>query len=176
MTTPLRRFKFAQWGQALCLASILLGANVSIAQFAASNPDWKESDAPVPPAFDLQRLEFFTVSPNSAMQWGFDPRTVLITGDGIVRYVVVARSPSGVLNVMYEGVRCATGEWKSYARHNTASGWSVIVDPQWKTMYDYQPSRHALRLAQQGLCIGGAPVTDVAEVIRSIRQFGKTVN
>ena len=157
-------------------ANILLSLALStlctcaLAQFAASDPDWKESDAPPPPSFDVNRLVPFEVSPNTTLKWGFDPAAMKITGDGIVRYVVVAQSPSGVVNALYEAVRCTTGEWKSYARYNKDSGWTAIADPQWKSMYEYQPSKHALRLAQQGMCTGSAPATTVADVVRSVKK------
>ena len=36
----------------------------------------------------------------------------------MVRYVVVATSDSGAVNAIYEGIRCDTGRFKVYARHN----------------------------------------------------------
>lgn len=141
----------------------------ALAQLAADDPDWKESDAPTPPAFDLQRLVPFDVSVQSTLKWGFDASSMKITGDGIVRYVVVAQSPSGATNVMYEGVRCATNEWKTYARFNKGTGWSSADDPQWRPLRG-QLSLHALMLAQQGLCNGRAPAQTVRDVVRSVTQ------
>lgn len=141
----------------------------AMAQLAASDPDWKELDAPPPPTFDLKRLVPFDVSVHSALRWGFDPHSMSIAADGIVRYVVVAQSPSGVVNAMHEAMRCATGEWKTYARHHQDSGWSSVADPQWRVIRG-QPTHHAMRLAQQGMCTGAAPAASVAEVVRNVRQ------
>lgn len=146
----------------------------SHAQLAAADPDWAESDAPPPPLFDLKRLVPFDVSPLSQMKWGFDPQATTITGDGIVRYVVVAQSPSGVVNAMYEGIRCATGDWKTYARWNKDGAWNITSSPQWKSMYSFQPALHALRLAHQGICNGNAPPQTVRDAVRSVRQFGQS--
>lgn len=145
------------------------GAGAALAQLAAEDPDWKESDTPAPPTFDIQRLVPFEVSIQSALKWGFDPNTVKITGDGIVRYVVVAQSPAGATNAMYEAVRCTTAEWKTYARFNKDSGWSQASDPQWLPLRN-QPSQHALKLAQQGLCNGRAPAQTVRDVVRSVKD------
>jgi CNP1-like family len=155
---------------ALLALGMALCCGMAWAQLAADDPDWKESDAPAPPAFDLKRLVPFEVSTSSPMKWGFDPETMKITPDGIVRYVVVAQSPSGVVNAMYEAVRCTTGEWKTYARHNKDSGWSMATDPQWRPLRGYQSSNHAMRLAQQGMCTGGAPAQSVRQVVRSVQQ------
>jgi hypothetical protein len=163
--TTTRVARLAVWALGLALCS-----SMAHAQLAADDPDWKESEAPTPPSFDIKRLVPFEVSTASSMKWGFDPDTMKITPDGIVRYVVVAQSPSGVVNAMYEAVRCTTAEWKTYARFNKDSGWSVAADPQWRPLRGYQPSNHALRLAQQGMCTGGAPAQSVRQVVRSVQQ------
>ncbi len=156
-----------QWA---LLFSLWLGfSTLAWSQSLIDNPDWKESDAPPPPSFELKRLVPFDGSVNSTLKWGFDPETMKITNDGIVRYVVVAQSPSGVVNAMYEAVRCATGEWKSYARYHNDSGWSLSTDPQWRPLSG-QISSHALRLANQGLCTGRTPANSVRDVVRSVRQ------
>jgi hypothetical protein len=162
---------FATWAVrcASCVVIAFLGTTAALAQLAADDPDWKESDTPPPPSFDTARLVPFDVSVQSNMKWGFDPETVAISGDGIVRYVVVARSPSGVTNAMFEAVRCATGEWKTYARFNKDSGWSSAKDPQWLPLSG-QPSLHALKLAQQGLCTGRAPAQTVRDMVQRIKN------
>lgn len=152
----------------LALASLFC-ASAAVAQIAADDPDWKESDTPAPPTFDLRRLVPFDVSVQSALKWGFDPETMTITGDGLVRYVVVAQSPNGVTNAMYEAVRCVTNEWKTYARFHKDSGWSKASDPQWLPLRN-QPSVHALRLAQQGLCNGRAPAQSVRDVVYRVKH------
>jgi hypothetical protein len=86
------------------------------AQLAAQDPDWKELDAPPPPAFELSRLLPFEVSAGSTLKFGIDPATLQLGSDGILRYVVVARSSTGTVNAMYEGLRCSTGEVRTYAR------------------------------------------------------------
>jgi CNP1-like family len=148
---------------------VALWAGSAGAQLAASDPNWKESDAPAAPAFELKRLVPFDVSLQSELRWGFDPVAMQITGDGIVRYVVVAQSGSGVMNVMYEGFRCATGQWKTYARFRPESGWTSVVNPQWIDLRG-QNRHHAMRLAQQGMCTGAAPASNVSDVVRSVRQ------
>ena len=155
----------------VCLATLC--CSLAFAQLPSNDPDWKESATPPAPAFELKRLVPFEVSAVTALRWGFDPNTVTISSDSLVRYVVVAQSSSGGLNAMYEAVHCSTGEWKTYARYNKDSGWTPVSDPQWKSMYEYQPSKHALVLAKQGLCQGAAPVTSVGELVRSVRAAGK---
>ena len=86
--------------------------------------------------------------PYVSMKFGIDPATLAITPDGIVRYVMVAVSPSGAVNAFYEGIRCATGEVKSYARANASGVWTIVKTPEWRRLNDNQPSKHALALAR----------------------------
>lgn len=151
-----------------CCAAIMVASYAAIAasQLTPADPDWKEAEAPPPPAFDISRLVPFDVSVNSTMKWGFDPQAMTIGKDSIVRYVVVAQSPSGVMNAMYEAIHCAKGEWKTYARYNKDTGWSNVVQPQWQPF----AGSHAHRLARQGVCTGAAPAQSVREVVQTARQ------
>jgi hypothetical protein len=104
-----------------------------------------------------------------SLKFGVDPATIAITGDGVVRYVVVAQSRSGgAVNAFYEGVRCATEEMKTYARYNSGK-WEEVRDPDWKRFSD-RNSRYTQELASQGLCRGHAPRSSVREIVDQIKQ------
>lgn len=145
------------------------------AQLLATDPDWKESDAPPPPALNLKALVPFEVATVSNLTWALDPTAVTIVGDGLVRYVVVARSQSGVLNALYEVINCSNGELKTYARivgkevEAAGKAWVAVQDPQWKSMYDV-PSKHALALAKQGVCTGNTAAQNVNEIVTSLKK------
>jgi hypothetical protein len=148
------------------------------AQLLATDPDWQESDAPPPPALNLKGLVPFEVNNISNLSWALDPSAVTIVGDGLVRYVVVARSQSGVFNALYEVINCSNGELKTYARilgkdsDTAGKAWIAVPDPQWKSMYD-APSRHALALAKQGVCTGRTAAQSANEIVAALKK--KTV-
>lgn len=124
---------------------------------------------PAAPAFSEDRLIRFEVNPDSALIYGIDSQTLSISAaDRVVRYVVVVRSPSGGRNVFYEGIRCPTGEMKTYARHN-GQAWVTVPDPQWSPMLG-RPSRHTAQLARLGACEGTATPFRPADVLRALRQ------
>ncbi len=150
-------------GIALCSSSVW-------AQVTSSEAEWKETPAAAPPAFELKRLIPFDVTVGSALKWGIDPQTISIAADGTVRYVVVAQSSGGVVNAMYEAIRCATEEFKTFARYNKDSGWTVVADPQWSIMRTAANSRHAYTLARQGVCTGAAPASSVGDIVQSFKQ------
>ncbi len=155
----------------LLIAALLVSTcGYTLAQFLADDPDWKESDVGAPPAFDLKRLVPVDVSVRSQLKWGVDPATVKILPEGIVRYVVVAQSPSGVVNAMYEGIRCNKAEFRSYARHNPDSGWVKVTNSEWTALRNSGGANHHAALAKQGLCDGAAPAASVQEAMRQLRQ------
>ena len=141
------------------------------AQWVGDEPVWKESDVPLPPAFDVGKLLTFEVSSASSLVYGVDPATISITQtDGVVRYVVVALSASGASNIMYEGIRCSTGEFKTYARYSADGRWSPVSAPEWRTMFGNMPSKHALRFAKAGACDNVSPASSVKELVSQLKN------
>jgi CNP1-like family len=138
------------------------------AQLPADNPDWTESEVPPPPAFDVKRLIPLDVPRASSLALGIDPATLTITRDGVVRYVVVASSPGGGMNVMYEGIRCTTAQYRVYARYHADSGWTPNGQAAWQSLYDPMPSKHPLNLARSGVCTGRAPNSSPADIVRAL--------
>ncbi|CAN5545137.1 hypothetical protein BH10PSE16_BH10PSE16_05860 [soil metagenome] len=156
----------------LFVCGLLLSLSSAVwAQFAVEEPEWIESDVPPPPAFDIGKLITFEVSRNSSLVYGVDPASISITkSDSLVRYVMVASSVSGTRNVMYEGIRCSTGEFKTYARYSPEGHWTMVSNPEWRTMFGNMPSRHALRFAQAGGCDNAAVPLSVNAVVRRLKN------
>jgi len=150
----------------LGLTLVALNASAQI----VTDPDWKETEAPPPPAFNRSRLIPIEMPPYVSLKFGVDPATMTITRDGIVRYVVVAANATGSVTAMYEGIRCATGDVKTYARYAANGQWSSVKDPQWQGLGDNLPSRHAMALARQGVCEGrSAAASSVAEIVNALK-------
>ena len=147
-------------------------ALVALSAFAQEDkPEWKESEAPPAPTFNKDRLLPLDMPHYVTLQFGVDPATLAITSDGIVRYVVVATNASGSLSAMYEGIRCATGEVKTYARFSSSGKWSLIQEPVWRGLNDNLPSRHALALANQGVCESSSiAASSVAAIVSTLKK------
>lgn len=152
---------------ATSVLGLLFATLNAFAQLVDADPDWKEVEVPPPPAFKTDRLVYVDMPRHITVKLGVDPETLRITDDGIVRFVMVATSPGGSVNASYEGIRCTTGEVKTYARYGTSGKWNVLPDPQWKPLNGNQPSMHALALARQGACDGRAATAQSAAAIIS---------
>lgn len=161
--------------KAIALACICLGlAGTAFAQMA-ENPDWEESEAPPPPAYQESRLIDIEMPPYVNLRFSIDPGTITITGDGVVRYVVVARSrrQGDATNAFYEGIRCATGEIKTYARSN-AGAWDLVENAEWKRIRDMKSS-YAQAISSQAVCRGRAPRASVGDMVDQLRNPIKEV-
>jgi hypothetical protein len=153
------------WALALACA-----AGAASAQFSnPPDPDWKELEAPPPPALRTSGLVDLEV-PGSSLRFGIDPASVAVGSDGIVRYVVIARSSTGTVNGLYEGLRCNTGDVKVYARHNPDSGWVPARGADWQPLHSVPNSRHSLLIARSGACIGHGPNGNAAQIVRDLRS------
>lgn len=155
---------------ALCLAGPALAQDYANADL----PDWQEDQVPPPPAYTTEaaRLIDIDMPASASVKVGIDPATIAINrATGIVRYVVVLRGPSAV-NASYEGIRCATGEYKVYARQSQGGPWSPSSPSQWKPMLGQSGIvvTYPTRLAQRGLCFGPSVRQNVAEAVRDLRS------
>lgn len=152
-----------------CLA--LCTATALHAQILQGDAPWVESEVPSPPAFDMGKLVTFDVPTSPTLVYGVDPAAIQISRrDGVVRYVLVATSPSGARNVMYEGLRCATGQYKTYARYSPDGQWKPATGSEWRTLFGNMPSKHALQFARAGACDGAAAATSVDIVVSRLRN------
>ena len=133
-----------------------------------------EQAAPLPPYPQHSQLLEFFVAATSEFRFFIDAASLGVGADGVVRYVLVARSAAGVENISFEGMRCATGEVRIYAvgRDGGWAGkpgeWREIrprsVQRWHNTLYReyFCPHKQAIGSAQEGvdaLRRGGRPVT-----------------
>jgi len=149
--------------------SLALMSAAAMAQLVTPDPDWREVEAPPPPALQVQGVVPLEM-PQSGLRFGVQPGSISIGKDGIVRYVVVATSTTGAVNAMYEGLRCDRGEVRTYARHDPVKGW-IEVDTQWRSLFDgSNVVRHSLAIARTGACIGHSANGSPAQIVRDLRN------
>ncbi|GAB3769955.1 hypothetical protein GCM10028796_35880 [Ramlibacter monticola] len=149
---------------ALCSAPLAVSA-----QLPPDHPEWKELEAPPPPALRTSGLVPVDV-PGTTMRFGIDPASVSVGQDSIVRYVIVATSPTGTVNAMYEGIRCDKGEVKVYARYNPdSSGWVPSRGAEWQPLFGRTASSYSLVVARSGACSGRTPNGNAATIVQDLR-------
>lgn len=170
----MRRAELGALLRAAAMAAALVGTVPARAQLAPVDPDWREAQAPTPPALALDKLIPVDL-PGSLLRFGVQSDSVSIGSDGIVRYVVVARSDGGAVNAMYEGLRCNTAQVRQYARHDAASGWKPVGgEPQWQALHGSAATRHSLVIARTGACLGHAANRSASQIVKDLRAPADT--
>ena len=128
-------------------------------------PDLGEEQPTAPPAYPRSdTLIEFGVS-GSEFRFYIDGATLSVGSDGIVRYVLVARSPSGVDNVSFEGMRCA-GEYRPYALGRPDGTWAPSPG-RWRATQRWHRA-----LLHEYFCPQTQPIRDAAEGVQALRQGG----
>jgi hypothetical protein len=117
---------------------------------------WKETDVSIPayPEAD-QLIEVPRNGRDSARRY-LDRRSLSVGTDGVVRIVVVLELSGGGRNVFYEGVRCETGEYKTYAIGTRAGAFQPIKNPLWREIPARELNGFRRDLQQHHLCAGAS--------------------
>lgn len=157
--------RFRRWA-ALALLVASFGA---YAQGKVDETEWKELEAPPPPSFDAARALPFEASAMSSLKFAVDPATITIGKDGILRYVMVATSNTGAMNAMYEGLRCSTQEYKTYARYYPDSGWNKVASPEWQPLRGTR-STATWYFSKQGGCPDSGTAVRIDEVLHELKR------
>lgn len=126
---------------------------------------------PLPHASDLLP---FNVSQNTPLTFTVDKNSVSVGNDGVVRYTVVATSPSGARNVNYEGIRCDTYEWRRYASINEdQTGWDRAVAFGFRRIENGELNAYQAALYQDYFCTSKLPVGTAKQIVSNI-QYKRT--
>jgi hypothetical protein len=161
------------WAKSLLAAVLTLTTALVQAQIFGAPDEFKEIEVPTAPDYGKEGLIAIDMPSSSALKFGVDPRTVTIGSDGVLRYVMVAYNPTGSTNALYEGLRCATHEVKTYARSSVPGRWTATPDQKWRLVQDNSATRHVLALMRQGACdgytLGAQKVDDMIRVLRTPR-------
>ena len=92
---------------------------------------WESQKALLPSYPKEGSLAAFYVSPATPFAFFVDVASVSIGQGGVVRYTVIARSPSGATNISFEAIRCDTYERKVYAFARADGTWVQARNSQW---------------------------------------------
>ena len=164
--------------RALILAATLAACGAP----PAEQSDWERKheqrtpgpEAPVTlPAYPArERLIEFPVTAPSEFRFFIDPVSLSV-GDGVVRYVLVARSPSGIDNVTFEGMHCSAGQLRIYAIGRDGA-WAGKPG-EWRAIDPRSVQRWHSALYREYFCPLKEPIANRAEGLDALRRGGHPV-
>ena len=99
---------------------------------------------------------------DEAYAYYIDVNSLRLSPEEILFYTVVIQSADGSSNIIYEGLRCATEEIKSYAYGTRDGRFEIMPDAQWKYFYNEGPLGYRMDLMETYACTeaGWAVETD----------------
>ena len=132
--------------------------------------NFKEGAVRLPAYPKPESLIEFTAGPNTRFRFFIDPASLTLEPDGVVRYTLVARSPSGFANVTYEGMRCSSASYKVYALGD-AGRWTVR-DSEWRALRSAAVQRWHTELSAEYFCPKSGSILSVEEGLDALRKGG----
>jgi len=156
---------------ALTLAGAAALAQPSEWERRQAEREWREIEV-APPAYPRREhlLPFF-VSAATSFEFFIDGTTLSVGEDGVVRYVLVARSAQGAESVSFEGMRCSTGEVRIYAVGTSAGGWARSKSA-WRQIKPREIQRWHNALFDEFFCPLGNPIHTSREGIDALKRGG----
>lgn len=130
---------------------------------------WNETEVSMPALPKDSDLIEFVPTASSSFRFYVDRTSLAIGKDGVVRYVLVARSPSGISNVSYEGMRCKSNELRIYAL-GRGQVWAERPREWVRVGSKGQAWHHAL--SRDYLCKFGTTPLTVAEILQAMPNGG----
>ena len=136
--------------------------------FDADNKPWKEIEAQLPAYPKLEQAQPFFVSSASDNQFFIDLKSVSVGEDDTVRYTLIVKSVTGVLNISFEGIRCGTREKKLYAFGRQDGTWSRNKYAKWDAI-KYKDVNVSTMLYDDFFCFSTIIAKDAAEVVNALK-------
>lgn len=140
-------------------------------QVFGRDDEWKEAAFSLP-AYpqDADLLQFESANPAYNTHF-VDEKSLSIGPDGVVRYSLVVKTPAGVDNISFEGIRCEERQWKAYA-FGRRGEWVPARNPQWRTVARQSLEDFRFALYRDYFCPDGFPRRNTEEIVAFIkRQF-----
>lgn len=131
---------------------------------------WVEIAAQLPPYPKDENLLSLYVSAATDNRFFVDAASISTGEDGVVRYTMIVRSPSGADNVSFEGIRCASRERKLYAFGRKEGSWSRARASKWEPIRFQDRNRHHHMLYDDFFCPNGIIVKDAPEAVDLLKR------
>jgi len=123
---------------------------------------WKEQRGAIP-AVSLQALKKLTIDhgPIDASLYLDQDSIQVNKRDRVVRYWIAIKSGGRISSLNYEGLRCSTGEYRSYAYTSPQNSTQIMPlnNSRWKSIRPEGSRDYHRELAKNYLCSTGVPRT-----------------
>ena len=114
---------------------------------------WKEGAITLPSATGDKQFSVVEVSGMGDSIFKVDLASVKLDDDGVVRLTLAVLSSQGQANIFFEGFRCETSEYKSYAmRTGFNSPWVTFRSSKWRPVRPHRRNNYRADLVRYYIC------------------------
>ncbi|MEA5098875.1 MAG: CNP1-like family protein [Burkholderiaceae bacterium] len=140
------------------------------------NKPFVEEQVALPPFPQQKNLIPLDTGPTASYVFALDAKSLTVGKDGVIRYTVVATSPSGAVNIIYEGLRCKTFEYRPYAFGGKNDKWVPARNGRWQVISSMAKDQSHFALAQDYFCEGRTLSGGAEQIIERIRYQRRIEN
>lgn len=113
---------------------------------------WQELQAMLPAYPREENLLPVRMPVSYTLKIFLDEKSVSLAEDDIARFTLVVESSSGYRNIFYEGIRCETREYKTYAYGAPEGEFHLLKEPKWQKIPYYDINAYRYQLARNYVC------------------------
>jgi hypothetical protein len=131
---------------------------------------WKESGITLPAWPRDENLLPVSLLATDTLKIFMDRASVSLGPDRVARFSLVVQSPSGARSVFYDGLRCETREYKTYAIGTAERTFAPVKDAAWRPIP--RPAINAFRdqLYRHYVCDAHTSARAPEELVRVLTQ------
>jgi hypothetical protein len=133
-----------------------------------------EENIPPPPFPAESKLIEFKLRGVTSNRFFVDGSSLTLGKDKVVRLILVIRTPEGVSNVSYSGLRCSGHDWKDYAHARADHTWVIDKDAAWRPIQELTFNNYKGTLYEDFFCTHGVLSTNPAGDAKKLVQLLKT--
>lgn len=131
---------------------------------------WRELRPELPVYPREENLIRFEVTGATSNRFSIDAASIAPGTDGVIRYVVVIKPPTGEANASFEGMRCTTREVKRYAFGRADATWSKARNEEWRPIRYDSVNPYQTVLYEDFFCPGLIPVRSQREAVDALKN------
>ena len=114
--------------------------------------EWEEGAVDLPAYPDDDDLVQLRVdNPRTSIEVFIDLASVTVGDDGVTRYTAVVTSPRGARNIIFEGLRCSDGTYRTYAFGDGRGAFGPLQQGEWRTVRGESGAYAYRRVLGQGV-------------------------
>lgn len=131
---------------------------------------WKESEISLPSYPRDENLLAVPLLATDTLRIYIDRSSLVRGPDRVARFTLVVESASGARSVFYDGLRCETREYKTYAIGNPGQAFTPVKNAAWRQIP--RPAANAFRyhLYQHYICDAHASPRSPEDVARLLTR------